>query len=86
MQLNIKNDDAHRMAAELSRLTGESLTQAVLIALEQRLEEERRRRGDARRDDFEERIQAIVRQMDRFPRLDDRAGDDILYDERGLPR
>ncbi len=32
-QLNIKSDDAYRMASRLSELTGESLTMAVTKAL-----------------------------------------------------
>ncbi len=86
MQLNIKNDDAHRMAAELARLTGESMSEAVTRAIEQRLEDERRRRVEARGDDFEKRVEDIVSRMDAFPVLDDRDGDEILYDENGLPK
>ena len=36
-QLNIKNDDAYRLATQLSVLTGESLTTAVTTALQERL-------------------------------------------------
>ena len=86
MQLNIKNDEAHRMAAELAKLTGESMSEAVTRAIRQRLELERRRKVEARGDDFEARIAAIVDQMDKYPVLDDRPGDEILYDEDGLPK
>lgn len=37
MGLNIKNGDAHRLAHELAELTGESMTQAVIKAVEERL-------------------------------------------------
>jgi hypothetical protein len=37
MRLNIKNREAHLMAEELSKLTGESMTTAVTIALRERL-------------------------------------------------
>ena len=43
-QLNIKSEDAYRMASELAELTGESLTAAVTTALRQRLERERQQR------------------------------------------
>ena len=43
--LNLKNPKACALAAELTRLTGESLTSAVIAALEQRLEAERRKRA-----------------------------------------
>jgi antitoxin VapB len=42
--LNIKNDEAHKLATELADLTGESLTAAVTLALRERLARERRRR------------------------------------------
>ena len=45
MYLNIKNDEAHRLATELARLTDETLTSAVLLALRERLARERRRRN-----------------------------------------
>src|SRR5258707_7600504 len=44
MHLNIKNDEAHKLASELAELTGESLTSAVTLALRERLARERRRR------------------------------------------
>ncbi|MGQ0744463.1 MAG: type II toxin-antitoxin system VapB family antitoxin [Acidimicrobiales bacterium] len=37
MALNIKNPVAERLAREVSELTGENKTQAVLVALEERL-------------------------------------------------
>lgn len=36
MHLNIKNDEAHKLASELAQLTGESLTSAVTLALRER--------------------------------------------------
>lgn len=36
MPLNIKNDEVERLAAELARLTGESKTEAIRRALEER--------------------------------------------------
>jgi antitoxin VapB len=44
MRLNIKNDEAYKLATELAGLTGESLTSAVTLALQERLARERRRR------------------------------------------
>jgi antitoxin VapB len=46
-QLNIKSEDGYRLATELSVLTGESLTNAVTIALRERLDRERRQRDRA---------------------------------------
>ena len=38
MSLNIKNPEAHALAARLAKKTGETLTDAVTIALRERLE------------------------------------------------
>ena len=45
MGLNIKNAEAHLMAEELSKLTGESMTTAVTIALRERLARVRQEQG-----------------------------------------
>lgn len=84
MGLNIKNDETHRLAEELSRLTGESLTAAVTVAVRERLERIRRRQGGSLAD----RLLAIGR--DCAPRLHEpfRSADhaELLYDDDGLPR
>jgi antitoxin VapB len=38
MSLNIKDRDAHRLAEELAKLTGESMTTAVTIAVRERFD------------------------------------------------
>ena len=38
MSLNIKNEETCRLAGELARLTGESMTGAITTALRERLE------------------------------------------------
>jgi antitoxin VapB len=84
MGLNIKNPQAHLMAEELSKLTGESMTTAVTIALRERLERIRQQQGLGLAD----RLLAIgkdcaVRLKEPFRSADH---GEILYDERGLPR
>jgi len=37
MSLNIKNEEAHRLARELANRNGETVTMAVIIALRERL-------------------------------------------------
>jgi antitoxin VapB len=44
VSLNLKNKEAHRLAAELAKLTGESMTTAVTIAVRERLDRVRRQR------------------------------------------
>jgi|SoiMetStandDraft_5_1073268.scaffolds.fasta_scaffold859740_1 antitoxin VapB len=82
MHLNIKNDEAHRLATELAQLTGENLTSAVTLALRERLARERRRRNI---DNVAARLMKIG---SRYAALPDsgRSADEILgYDEHGLP-
>ncbi|MEZ4270311.1 MAG: type II toxin-antitoxin system VapB family antitoxin [Myxococcota bacterium] len=40
MALNIKSDEADRLARQLAKATGEAITEAITIALRQRLERE----------------------------------------------
>jgi antitoxin VapB len=58
MALSIKTDEADRLARELSRLTGETMTEAVTRALAERLERLRRAR-DADRD-LPQRLKAFA--------------------------
>jgi antitoxin VapB len=79
---SIKNDEADRLARELAAATGESLTEAVLHALRERLqrEEDRRRVGAGNR------LRRLAAEVAELPVLDDRTDDEILgYDEQGLP-
>ena len=83
MSLNIKSPEAHELAAQLARLTGESMTKAVTEAIRERLERKRRERD---RDTMVANAMAIARQVASYPRQDRRSHGDFLYDERGLPR
>jgi len=85
MQLNIKDDRAHRLASELARMTGESMSSAVTRAIEERLERERSKARSGRKG-LAERLLALGDQCSRLPPIDDRPGDAILYDEHGLPK
>lgn len=84
MGLNIKNEEAHRLAQELARVTGESMTAAVTTALRERLARVREKDGDG----LLERLRAIV--DDCAPRWKEpvRSIDhgDLLYDDKGLPK
>jgi antitoxin VapB len=82
MHLSIKNDEAHELATELARLTGENLTSAVILALRERLARERRRRNT---DEVTSRLMKIGKRYAALPETG-RSPDQILdYDERGLP-
>lgn len=85
MSLNIKNQDADKLAHELAEITGESLTEAVTVALKERLLRVRREQDLQARAG---RILAIGRdaasRMPEWFRSADHA--DLLYDEKGLPK
>lgn len=83
MAVNLKSERADRLARELAALTGESLTDAITVAIEQRLERERRQSDRERRRQAADRA---VRRFQALPVLDDRPADELLgYDEFGLP-
>lgn len=84
MALNIRNDEAERLAATLARLTGETKTQAVTQALKDRLA---RVRGERRGRRLADDLDAIAVRCARLPVRDARSADEILgYDDSGLPR
>ncbi len=83
MSLNIKNEDTHRRAKELARLARETMTEAVDRAIAERLERIRRRRN---RTALVERLLEIGHKCSKLPVLDMRSPEDMLYDERGLPK
>jgi antitoxin VapB len=82
--LSIKDPEADRLARELAARTGETLTQAVLTALRERLEREsKRKRVLPLRDE----LAAIRLRYAELPDLDNRSPEEIIgYDEHGLPR
>lgn len=83
MALSIKHPEADKLARELSRLTGESLTDAVVGALRERVKRMKSNRDRAK---IMARIKALASDVRRLPVLDPRSADEILgYDENGLP-
>ena len=85
MTLSIKDPEADRLARALAARTGESLTQAVVNALRDRLAREERKK-----DDIESRVadaMEIGRHYASQPLLERRTPEEIIgYDEHGLPR
>ena len=85
MSLNIKNEQTCRLARELARLTGETMTGAITVALEERLRrEQRRRQADAVARDLQAIGQRCARLLGEGPSAVDHG--ELLYDERGLPK
>jgi len=88
-QLNIKSEDAYRLASQLTALTGESLTAAVTIALQERLERQLQDKAAKQRDvaALTERILEIGRHCAAHIHspIDSTRCTDELYGEDGLP-
>ncbi len=83
MSLNIKDEETHRMARQLARLTKESMTTAVREALRERLG--RVRGGGISK---AERLLKIGKDCAAHLREPFRSIDhgELLYDEKGLPK
>jgi antitoxin VapB len=84
MALSVKNETAERLARQVAAETGESLTDAILHSLEERLE---RLKGRRSAPNLVETLLAISRRCSALPDLDTRSTDEILgYDEAGAFR
>jgi len=84
MSLNIKNEEAHALARQVASLTGESMTTAVTESLRERLD--RLQKGS--RKGMAARLMAIgadcaARLPEEFRSMNP---DDLLFDEKGLPK
>jgi len=85
MPLSIKDPDADRLARALAQRTGETLTEAVINALRERLELKERKEQTV--ESVVEDVMEIGRHCASPPPLDERRPDESLgYDENGLCR
>ncbi len=84
MSLNIKDAQTDKLAREVAELAGESITEAIRRALEERREKlKRHRRGRG----LAEELNDIGTRCAALPDLDKRSADEILgYDKKGLWR
>ena len=88
MSLNIKNRETYRLVKELADLTGESMTAAVTEAVRERLERLSAGRSD---EDIAARARRIMELAAEIreaapPGYFDQDFDELLYDEKGLPK
>ncbi len=85
MSLNIKNHETCRLARELARLTGETMSGAITVALRDRLAREQRTRSVQAR---ARKLRAIAERCSKLMGPGPSAVEhgDMLYDERGLPK
>lgn len=83
MALSIKSDEADQLARKLAAETGETLTEAVVIALKERLDREHARYAASMRT----RLARLAADVAALPVADSRAPEEIIgYDDAGLPR
>ena len=84
MSLNIKNKETHKLADQLAKLTGESMTDAVTKAVRERLDRVRSGRGSGLAD----RLLHIGKDCAARLKEPFKTGNhgDLLYDEKGLPK
>ena len=88
MALNIRNPEANRLAAEVAALAGENKTDAVIVALQQRLQRLRSRQAAQpdSRTILINRLDQIALRCAARPIRDQRSAEQILgYDAHGLP-
>lgn len=84
MPISIKAPEADRLARQLTAVTGETITDAVIVAMRERLAREERKRQDKAA--LLEEIRAISHHCASLPVLDTRTEDEIMgWDENGLP-
>ncbi len=84
MALNIKNEEAQKLAKELARLTGESMTAAITEAVRERLDRMRSEHGAG----LAQRLVKIGKDCAAHLREPFRSVDhgELLYNEKGLPQ
>jgi antitoxin VapB len=84
MGLNIKKAETQKLARELAKLTGESMTAAVTEALRERLDRVRSSQGAGVAD----RLLKIGKDCARHLKEPYRSADhgELLYDEKGMPK
>jgi antitoxin VapB len=84
MPISIKAPEADRLARQLTAVTGETITDAVIVAMRERLAREERKRLN--KSQLIDDLMAIGRHCASLPVLDDRTEDEIMgWDENGLP-
>jgi antitoxin VapB len=84
MAMSIKNEATERLARQVARATGESLTEAIQKSLEERLG----RLNQLRKAHIlTGQIEDLLQRVDTLPILDARPEKEILgYDDDGIPR
>ena len=84
MSMNIKNDETHKLVRELTKLTGESMTTAIRVAVRERIE----RVENEKEVGLADRLLSIAKAAAPLWREPYRSTEhgDLLYGEDGLPK
>jgi antitoxin VapB len=83
MAINIKDSETDSLAREVAKRAGETITDAIRKALQERLQ---RLAGRSAAPTKRDKLYEILNRVDALPRLDSRTDDEILgYDENGIP-
>ncbi len=83
MPISIKNDQTELLARQLAELSGESLTEAIRVAVSERYERLRQARAGR---SLEDELNAIALRCAKRPIISQMTDDEILgYDEFGAP-
>ncbi|MEQ1705027.1 MAG: type II toxin-antitoxin system VapB family antitoxin [Rickettsiales bacterium] len=89
MTLSIQNPEADKLAHILTSITGETVTDAVIRSLEERISRVKRNSKSSDNKNTDERLKRIKEMVIKFnqrPVLDTRTPDEIIgFDENGLP-
>ena len=82
MRLNIKDRKVYCLAKRVAKITGESMTRAVAVALQERLA---RLQGSRKKMSVNEMLALGLKMREKLklPIIDHA---ELLYDERGLPK
>ncbi|WP_017302412.1 type II toxin-antitoxin system VapB family antitoxin [Nodosilinea nodulosa] len=84
--MDITDPQARSMAKELAELTGQSLSDAVKMALQQALTKIKASKTPSQPRPLADRLNEIALRCAALPDYDNRSTDEILgYDEHGLP-
>ncbi len=84
MAINIKNEKTQKLAKELAKLTGESMTAAITEAVRERLDRMRGKQGEGLAELLLEIGKDCAAHLHEPFRTADHG--ELLYNEQGLPR
>ena len=81
--IKINDQTTERLARQVAHETGESLTDAIRVSLEERLQRLKAKQNPSI---LRNQVEEVLARVDALPTLDSRSADEILgCDENGIP-